>query len=271
MPADNPFSGDERIGVRTQAGPRQQLSGQQQMTDSVGQDIPGERGEAPDGHLPVEGPGDFAQQGIKQPMEAFTPCMWGAQSYMGQVEPDAIVQSETGMALVSVARICSRCPMEPGCYGMSEEEAEERMIEKQKDMLQPPPEADPMMQEDPSMADQLGANGAGDQMGGEQQAEGAHQRGAPQEGGEEQMEEERPGAKEKKPDEKKPEAKKPGGKPGDKKPAKKKLDTSPEDEDGTVKKKLKEAHLTKEAAIQALAECGFLPSSISFYIDDLYR
>lgn len=78
----------------------------------------------------------------------------------------------------------------------------------------------------------------------------------------------RPGAKKPaKKTEGKPEEKK-TGKPGEK-PKKKKLDTSPEDDDGTVKKKLKEAHLTKEAALHALAECGFSPRAISYYVDHM--
>jgi hypothetical protein len=258
MPSESPFTGDERIGTRQTAGPRKQMSGgpngYAEATDSIGQDIPGEAGEAPEGHFPIQGPGDFSQQGVKQPMEAFTPCTWGAQNYQGQVEEGALVMSPGGMALVSVARVCGRCPMEPGCYGMSEEDAEERAIEKAKDMLKPlDAQGMPMGQDQvDDMSDPNGGvteeaqSGAVDPQGEEQQA------AEPDQGQEEGSE-------------KKPESKtKAKGK-------KKKLDTSPEDEDGTVKKKVKEAGLTKQAAAEALAECGFLPSSISYYIDDLYK
>lgn len=276
MPADQPFQADERIPLRQQAGPRKPMTGssnQQKDTDSIGQEIPGERGEAEEGHVPVEGPGDFSQQGVKQPMEAFTPCTWGATNFQGQVEPDAIVQGAGGMVMVSVSQVCNRCPMEFGCYGMRVEEAEERQIEKQKDMLQP---IEPMPTDgdgtDP-MADAMGGQGGMEGM--EEQPMGQERApagGMPQEGeqGEEPLEEPdgdeeqrgRPGAK-------KPAAKKPGAKDEKAKPDKKKLDASPEDDDSTTMKKLKKSGLKKEAAAQALAECGFQPGSISYYVDHM--
>ena len=254
MPADNPFGGDERIGTRQQAGPRapmQGISANQEMTDSIGQDIPGERGEAPEGHLPVQGPGDFSAQGVKQPMEAYTPCAWGVQNYQGQVEEGALVGSPGGMGLVSVSRVCARCPMEGGCYGMAEEEAEERAIEKAKDMLKPL-DAEGLPLEQNEVQDLAAPGGVTEEAQSPdvdpQQVEQQDGQPAQEEGGE-----------------KKPESKTKG------KGKKKKLDTSPEDEDGTVKKKLKEACLTKEAAIQELAACGFSPRSIWYYVDELYK
>lgn len=271
----SPFGADEQVGTRAQPGPRPQLQprrspyGNPQAgdVDSIGQEIPGERGEAAEGHLPVEGPGDFSQQGVKQPMEAYTPCSWGAQNYQGQVEEGGIVMSPGGMALVSVSKVCFRCPLEGGCFGMSEEEAEERMIEKQRGMLQPiEPIADPMG-EDPVAAAMGGMAPGQEELDPEQAAQMEQEMAGeqPVEGDEAQMgadqgERERPDVKSEKRDGKKPDAKT-GKKP------EKKLDTSPEDDDGTVKKKLKKSGLKKEAAAQALAECGFLPSSISYYTD----
>lgn len=265
------FDADEQVGPRAQPGPRQQLRPRQSPygnpqagdVDSIGQEIPGERGEAEEGHLPVEGPGDFSQQGIRQPMEAYTPCSWGAQNFGDQVEEGGIVMSPGGMALVSVSKVCFRCPMEGGCYGMSEAEAEERMIEKQRTMLRPiepmPDEMGsdmiamegmgqgPQEEVDPEMAAQMER-----EMSGEPPAEDGP-RGEEAEAG---------------PSGKKPSEKKPGAK--DQKP-KKRLNASPEDEDSTVKKKLKEASLTKWAAYLALEECGFSPRAISYYVDDLYK
>ena len=125
------FAPEEQVGAATkgtlappQGGPSPGQQPQEQPKgDSIADELPGEN---EDEQGEFYGQGDMAQNGQKQPVFDFTPCQWMAGRVMdGEVEaaPDAVVQTATGMTLVS-CELCRNCEWEKGCYGLDDDAGE---------------------------------------------------------------------------------------------------------------------------------------------------
>jgi len=127
------------VGGAGGAAQRPQRTGPQvqEQHQSPADEMPGEN-PAPEGTF--HGQGDYSRRGEKQPILDYTVCSWKAQQIEAEKEPvpqSAIAVTREGEHLVSVTDICNACEFQPGCYGLSDAQEEDRLLNKQGSGISP--------------------------------------------------------------------------------------------------------------------------------------
>lgn len=124
------FRPEERVSA-TSGGGEPSAPQLQNKQDSLSDEMPGENPEQAQSEF--SGPGDYSSRGEKQPILDYTPCRWMAQQLMesGEALPQgAIAETPEGEQLVSVS-ICHGCMHEGSCYGLTDSQNDDRLINKE--------------------------------------------------------------------------------------------------------------------------------------------